>query len=770
MFNVTTIDAKKMVKELIMCETEECVINKLVEYGYWNDPDCWRDYGDNENNFSIIGNQQNSPDAALVEKIINSIDAVLMKESLEKGISPTSPSAPKSVYSAVEDFFDVPEGKLSNISTSERRSLAENVKFIATGRRTSPNYIIADKGEGQTPRNLPDTILSLSKSNKLRIPFVQGKFNMGGSGVLQFCGKNNLQLVLSKRSPNIMSDDPTKDYWGFTIVRRVPPSAGTRSSVYNYLAPDNEIISFKSEELNILPGADGAYEQPMRYGTFIKLYEYNIPGMRTNVLFDLYNRLSMLMPSIALPLRMYERRDYEGHSLETTLSGLNVRVEEDKRENIEDEFPLSSTITMNGQTLNVSIIVFKPGQEKKYTANEGVIFLINGQTHGSLGKTFFRRNKVGMGAIADSLLLIIDCSQMEAEQREDLFMNSRDRLREGETKRELEKELENMISSHPALRKLREQRRRDLLDNKLKDDKPLADVIENVMKSSPTLSQLFISGQRLSSPFNLRQVDTGEKIIGKRYPSYFNLSNKARNHNRNVPINVRTRITFETDAENYYFDRDSDRGSNKLYRDGKIEDASLNLYNGIATLNVQLPKDSKVGDQYNYQLLVTDPSRVKPFKEKFTLNVVDPKNKRKTGTGGPRIQPPGDGKGNKRKNNDMLAMPEVFELNENDWEKYNFTEHSSLRVDSNGEGGYDFFINMDNIHLLTELKSSHTENSNLIKSQYKYAMVLVGLGILNHIENNESAEKALDEIEKITQMISPLILPIINNLGDLEIN
>jgi hypothetical protein len=31
---------------------------------------------------------------------------------------------------------------------------------------------------------MPRTILSLHKGNKNAIPFVQGKFNMGGSGVL----------------------------------------------------------------------------------------------------------------------------------------------------------------------------------------------------------------------------------------------------------------------------------------------------------------------------------------------------------------------------------------------------------------------------------------------------------------------------------------------------------------------------------------------------------------------------------------------------------
>jgi hypothetical protein len=69
-----------------------------------------------------------------------------------------------------------------------RRDVARGITLAATGvkgQEGDPCLTIADQGEGQTPRKFPDTFLSLEKSNKLRIPFVQGKFNMGGTGVLQ---------------------------------------------------------------------------------------------------------------------------------------------------------------------------------------------------------------------------------------------------------------------------------------------------------------------------------------------------------------------------------------------------------------------------------------------------------------------------------------------------------------------------------------------------------------------------------------------------------
>src|SRR5436305_447607 len=83
---------------------------------------------------------------------------------------------------------------------------------------------VVDNGEGQTPRGVPHTILSLHAGNKNRIPFVQGKFNMGGTGVLEFCGRDrNLQLVVSRRNPALLPrslEHPSDADWSFTVVRR----------------------------------------------------------------------------------------------------------------------------------------------------------------------------------------------------------------------------------------------------------------------------------------------------------------------------------------------------------------------------------------------------------------------------------------------------------------------------------------------------------------------------------------------------------------------
>jgi hypothetical protein len=98
--------AKDLCLSLMMSDTEEGVIQLLKAAGYWDNRAAWRCYGDSENNWSTIGNQQSNPDAALIEKLVNSADARLMNECLVRGIDPTGPEAPQTIRQAVAQFFE----------------------------------------------------------------------------------------------------------------------------------------------------------------------------------------------------------------------------------------------------------------------------------------------------------------------------------------------------------------------------------------------------------------------------------------------------------------------------------------------------------------------------------------------------------------------------------------------------------------------------------------------------------------------------------------
>ena len=100
--DVNTLSKRKEAKltneKLCLClmraDTEDEVVTLLRAAGYWENDRYWRYFGDTDNNFGSIGNQQREPVAALIEKIVNGVDARLMNECLIRGIDPTSDAAP----------------------------------------------------------------------------------------------------------------------------------------------------------------------------------------------------------------------------------------------------------------------------------------------------------------------------------------------------------------------------------------------------------------------------------------------------------------------------------------------------------------------------------------------------------------------------------------------------------------------------------------------------------------------------------------------------
>ncbi len=179
--------------------------------------------------------------------------------------------------------------------------------MLATGSRVTPFRT----KEKQSPNCLPETILSLSKTNKAGIRFVQGRFNMGGSASLRFAGERIQQLVLSKRNPKLRDGrDKSEVLWGFTIVRYEEPNDSMPYPRFTYLAPlkqadnRNGVLRFESKTLPVFPDRGKAYAAEAEWGTIIKLYEYQHTGWgNSNILQPdgLLERLDLRLPGIHFP-------------------------------------------------------------------------------------------------------------------------------------------------------------------------------------------------------------------------------------------------------------------------------------------------------------------------------------------------------------------------------------------------------------------------------------------------------------------------------------
>ena len=323
------------------------------------------------------------------------------------------------------------------------------------------------------------------------------------------------------------------------------------------------------------------------------------------------------------------------------------------------------------------------------------------------------------------------------------------------------------------------------MESKLEDSKPFREALQAILNKSPSLASLFGGTGPLLDPFRSRTITSDNNFLGKQNPSYFRFKDidYGRELKRTTAVNMmRSRIAFETDVINDYFTRGQYPGKYQLrfreqnLRNGTVPDHNLNLDRGVATLNLALPQDVEVGDSFAYELIVHDDTLVEPFVNPFVVSVGPPQ---KPSNGRRRNRTlRGNQNNGDSENPQGLAIPTPIPVYEQDWSKHSFDKYSALKVIHNPSdededpGSYDYYINMDNIYLNTELKSTR-ENPEIVKSRWQFGMVLIGMALLRTQEETElrdaenGNETLGDRVLSMTSAIAPVMLPLIEHLGGL---
>jgi len=797
--------ARELFEQLLRADRTEEVTDILKGAGYRDRPEVWRLLGDRPDNYSTAGAQAGVPEAALVEKVTNAIDAVLMRKCLEECIAPTGPEAPQSVRQAVARFFEEnPDasysGDIIRWDNPKIRSVArEHIAISLTGNRRSrvnrkqnyPSITIVDRGEGQAPENQPNTLLSLERSLKRDIGFQHGKFNMGGTAALRFC-ENGYQLVLSKRAPSLAQKEGATTDWGFTVVRK-QHSPGDRMSTFRYLAPvdseanpgNGEIMRFHADDLRIWPRAKDAYHDSCNSGTLIKLYQYQTK-FRTNFgqRGGLRHQLDSWLPRITLPVRLHECRwkEADPRSTEWNLSGL-ARTLYNARDM---EFTNTGKMIVEGQSFSYEIFCLHEDNAETYRGKHGVIFSVAGQSHGTLEDRFFIQKAINFGALRKSLTVILDCSEVDVPRLESLTVNSRDRLSESEFRIAVESQLVEVLKHHPDLRRLNRERKDRELGEKLANQKPFEMVFREIMRHSDVLKSMFLPGERLADQSRIEQRPS-QPFQGRKHPSEFHWEKIASGSilERDCQIDRKTRLALVTDVRNDYFQRPDQPGEHELTLklngdDVKPSDVTyiLNLHDGYAHLNLTLPNSVEVGDTLYAKLSITDDVLLDPFINEANLKIIH-KQEGSGGGGSRRSRDTADDKSARQAVQSAgIRFPEVIPVEKEDWNKRKMDAFSAMRVENlGGEAGgpteYRFFINIDNRYLLAELRSRKGD-FKVIRAQWQYTLVFLGLGLLRELDKRrdvkgEQAEKIKEElIGPITDAIAPMVIPIVRNLGSLD--
>lgn len=574
-------DPKTLFFNLYGCSEEKGVEDLLKFYSLLDSPENWAHYGGTDSNFSVVENQPSGPVPALIEKVTNGIDAILMRRCIENGIDPRSPQAPRSIMDAVEQFF--PDYKNWDIVPNRRRQ-AEDLQILADGPRLKPSLVVYDNGEGQLPEAFEDTFLSLLRSNKNEIHFVHGQYNMGGTGAVAFCGDLRYQLIGSKRF-----DDPTAPF-GFTLIRKHPltpvEQKKIKSTWYEFLTIDGKIPSFPIDELDL-----GLYKRNFTTGTVLKLYSYDLPsGARSVISRDLNQSINEFLFAPALPLFTIDtpERYPDDRNLQRELYGLKRRLEEDDSKYIEIHFSEEGSEQEIGK-FKVTCYVFRTRVEERtaqetrdtigrefFKNNMSVLFSVNGQVHGHYTSEFITRT-LKFHLLKNHLLIHVDCTEMNPEFRRELFMASRDRLKEGKESRKLRAALGDLLGKG-RLQQIHKKRKASITLESSDADDLLRNFARNLSFHND-LAKLFkntldiedkSNGQEKKKKPKRRKPENDDtnEFNPKRYPTIFKIDVSVKGVDGipmvKIPKGGERSIKFSTDVEDQYFDRSNDPGELKI--------------------------------------------------------------------------------------------------------------------------------------------------------------------------------------------------------------
>ena len=543
---------------LARAECEERVSEIIRKHPVLCRPENWRPYGNVPNNLGTVTGQSPQSVPSLIEKITNSIDAMLIKECRLKGEDPEAPTTPRSMEEAAMKYFGLTDASYIDLPDPKRRELASNIQIIAEGDKKTPNLAIYDNGEGQYPQDFPNTFVSLNRNNKRKIFFVQGKYNMGGTAVLPFCGENRYQLIISKKNLPSSADSP----FGFTLVRRNRGvGENVKMSWYEYCVSANGgVFEFSSQPLEL-----GLHNIRFNGGSYIKLFNYDLSNP-SDITLDLWRDLNRFLCKPALPVLLCEKR-FTGSKTPTKLMhGNRMRCFLDSRESIETIIPIK--IKSDKVEYPIEAFVFKKEVEaREFIRDMALVFTVNGQVQHSIDNRFVGQD-LKKAYLKGHILISVDCSNMPRELHEDIFMSSRSQMRDREEYRNLLDSIIKELKDNDYLVALDEEWRKDQIFKNPKDEQFLKSIVGRLLREDKEIEKLLgFSGGVLSNELLTvkRQIeDKKSEFKGKRYPSIFTFKNLMPGNLKMLPQDGECKIDIETDVENEYLIRPHDRGQLKI--------------------------------------------------------------------------------------------------------------------------------------------------------------------------------------------------------------
>jgi hypothetical protein len=753
---------EKLLQELLDAENEIAVLAALNQRGLLKDSTRWRYLGNMPNNQAIVHNQQSSPGAALVEKFTNGVDAILLRYCRAQGIDPRGPKAPESMANAVAEWF----GDLSEKDSQEIRAIAENnLVLYATGSKPRPSLSIYDAGEGQLAEDFPKTFCSLiygseDGSYKGAIPFVQGRFNMGGTGVLPFCSEERkLQLIVSRVPKDVAKRDDQE--WAFTIFCFFPSK---QNPSWRYLVgPDGSVLTAGTKPLALVPkiGAKAGLvvlprEREVESGTLIKMYDYKAP--KSNICGELFKKLEDYLLRPALPFRLIEcRPEYEAKVMGVTIwDRLSVWGKSKLEEGFEDGASIQIKLS-TGETIPAEVRVFKAVKGDDSDDDQpqtGLRALINGQSHAKRDSQFFRTKAVDKEHIAGSMLVTLDCTDLGQASRNALFMSNRETFREDPLLQDLFKKLQRELHDHEGLKELNLKRYEEKIADAVNDEDGI-DALEELLATDPSLADLF--GSMVAGKVAAKTATDGkggkipgdpEPFQGSEFPTFFRRKDGAISVEVDFPRGDSTRVSFQTDVKNNYFSRKKHRGTCE-FKNGF--QPTVHLFNGRLTITCQVDKNVAEGTTLKADAVITDNNGSGPFLLSIIGHVVAPREKTPSEDHSPKPKPD-------PKVQAGPSRPDVTEVDRG-------PDDPPIIIEKAPDTGRLKLLVNRGSRFLSEAKSLRLpEEEAAVEFVFKYGLALTAMGLLDAVKKTPewTADEAScrERIQQSAAGIARVIVPL----------
>ncbi|MYD36933.1 MAG: hypothetical protein F4X20_08020 [Dehalococcoidia bacterium] len=755
---------------------------------------AWSPVDDRENNFNIVTNQAATGSKALAELCTNMVDAMLMKEARKRGIDPASSDAPQSIIEGVKQLVrlrGVRSGIIAEADSPDvlREYARENLVIGITGGTRRSDHVcftFIDNGEGQHAQDFDNTFLSFSKGNKSDIPFVQGRYNMGSSGVLTYCGQHWYKLIISRRY------DGSGD-WGWTLIRRRP---ATGEPVAEYFAPEGKIPTFVGDKIYPMKKQSGEQDSQiaLETGTIVKLYSYH---METAVDFrTVREALNQNLVSTVLPFRLY---DYRVSKTERRPEGIDERpfygmeslllqrhsepvadTDEDNDQAAADRtFHVGTIVHPRLGEIFVTAIVLKrelPGWLTPRRNNARVFHAVNGQVQFTQNRAFLSF-VCRLPVLKDRVVIVVDASNLTEAARNDVWKGDRETVRITKIGELYLDEVAKTIRESPELKRLQDTIAREELDRVSNESQ--RELLQDLVDADPSIASLLPGGDPIVSPGPPGpRPAPPDDFEGVRSPTFIEVVSKpVRENGAEIAFNGKRDVQFRTDVVNDYFMRPDLRG--RLILLPPIGDKfayTHRLRNGVLTVSFEAQSGAIApGENIDVQVGLHDDGMAEAKSAHLRLSVVE---RRLPNRPGPRPKPkPGEENG--AVESVTRGLPQSIWLTSDgrpigneeseEWPA-DFGERDGGLVRDLTDDERLYLINYDNVHFRRVIEAERDSANRRVKAaQFRLGMLVFMMGFENAfsaMDTGGAKEQLGENIDEIRRLCAEGAANVVMSIAD----